>query len=462
MSKKGKSTRRRDVVHFLIAASLPFLSTSTTVTFHAGSSAIRLKYHPRDETIGFEVGKWLHDEYFAALEAGSSLEVETDPGALWTAWESHTSGRQQLVATWRVGAAWNTQHFSIDETARRLWQWDRRTFPSFPFVQRLGSFAAHERVRASRAPLGRFFSAAECAALLEVVRGVGASSEEGPAVAGAWSFQADSVDGAPEVQADFHGEEAELLMSFGQSPEEFRGGAAVSIDAMLQRLLRAGQWFMQMPSLYISYVFVRRYAACEEEGAAAPTSGVSYGPNGRLLCRDRLRTHPDISLLTATVLLSSPTSFEGGDYYLCSNQSWHRVMGDTMRMQSSRGNRSTDPYDVPAEALERVLGTQANQWKQDFGSEPGAISFHTAGALHGVTRLRKATGSSSTRNAIAERYSLVAFYESSDFEATSAPAKAAKAKGAMPEEGGDQRCRGGDQTRDDWTVDAVEYYRRFE
>ncbi len=214
---------------------------------------------------------------------------------------------------------------------------------------------------------------------------------------------------------------------------------------------------MQMPSLYISYAFVRRYAACEEEGAAAAASGVSYASNGRLLCRDRLRTHPDISLLTATVLLSSPTSFEGGDYYLCSNQSWHRVMGDTMRMQS-RGSRSSDPYDVPTEALEKVLGAQANQWKQDFGKEPGAISFHTAGALHGVTPLRKAAGSSPRT---AERYSLVVFYESSDFEATSAQTKTAKR--AMPEEGRDQQCHDdGDHTSGDWAVDAVEYYRRFE
>ena len=79
--------------------------------------------------------------------------------------------------------------------------------------------------------------------------------------------------------------------------------------------------------------------------------------------------------------------------------------------------------------------------------------------LQSPTRTRDASIDSSPRTA--ERYSLVVFYESSDFEATSAQTKTAKR--AMPEEGRDQQCHDdGDHTSGDWAVDAVEYYRRFE
>ena len=86
----------------------------------------------------------------------------------------------------------------------------------------------------------------------------------------------------------------------GQQPPQPHGPPVVVVDALLQRLLRAGQWFAQDASLYISYAFVRRYAP-DDDNDAGPSSSL---PKFAIKNRRSFPTHPDVSVLTATMLLN--------------------------------------------------------------------------------------------------------------------------------------------------------------
>ena len=64
------------------------------------------------------------------------------------------------------------------------------------------------------------------------------------------------------------------------------GGASgshgvVVVDALVQRLLRGAQWFARDRSLYVSYLFVRRYAPDTDDDTGGSGGGSAFAIRNR-------------------------------------------------------------------------------------------------------------------------------------------------------------------------------------
>ena len=301
---------------------------------------------------------------FTELHSGESHTVWSEAGSVWSAW----IGNQQ-VAIWRVGEEDN-QHFYISEEAAR-WQLTTRAPPSKDqqLVLSGWEWASRELGRkfelppTHSPPFEGLFSKEECEQLMEFLDG---ASE-------LWSDQEDSVDKLPENQLDMFGKD------IGKPVGTPRVSYDPPIDALIQRILRAGQWYLQDETLQLSWLFARKYAPGE---------------------RYNLQTHPDQCRLTATILLNGPESFRGhgGEYYIAGAEEFiaaqEPLNGDPDFEKAMEGKSFLQLREADLEAIV----TSNPQWVQP--QHQGAAAFHTAGALHGVTRVREGL-----------RYSLVCFFE---------------------------------------------------